>query len=144
MRKGEDGSPDDSLLMRVQSNLRRRNIVVADYSGWECPQWVLQAMPAAFKSELELETSMLENSFTFARACDFGPTQNRVLTAISHQHHGSTLCVHCNMIDRLPRKARQYIKGALPRKDASVEARRAAHLEIGRWQLDNRKWVFPI
>ena len=58
MRKGEDGSPDDTLIMRVQSNLRQRNIVVTDYSRWEC--WGLEAMLAAFKSELEWESSMLE------------------------------------------------------------------------------------
>ena len=143
LRQGEDGSQDGSLLTRVLMNLQQQNVVVTDYSGWECPQWGVHEMKIAFEEILKWEKAMLSQSFTFARACDFGPTQNRVLVAISNQCHGSNLCVHSNMIDRLPRKARRHIKRELPPPGAWVEARRAAYAELAQWLLDNRKWVFP-
>jgi len=141
--QGADGSADESLLMRVQMNLRQRNVVVTDYSGWDCPQWCFHAMIAAFRNHLQWEPSMLSEAFNFARACDFGPVQNRVLTAISHQHHKSSMCVHANMIHRLPRKARRHIERELPPPDASVDTRRDAYSAIALWLLENRQWVFP-
>ena len=143
LRRGANGLLDDSVLMRLQNTLRRQNIVVTDYSGWDCPQWSMDAMLRAFKIVLGWDECMLDAAFIFARSCDFSPTQNRVLVAISHELHGSKSCVHSNMIDRLPRKARRYIQSALPQDDWTNPQKQDAYLAIGAWLLENRRWIFP-
>ena len=144
LRYSPEGEADDTYLLRLQNNCQQQNIIITDYSGWECPYWGMSAMTAEWEARLGWDSDMLADAFQFVRSCDYGQVQGRVLNAMSHHCHASQCCVQGDMLARLPKKAQNYIASSRPDPEALVEIRAAAHRELHEWLMANRSWVYPV
>ena len=115
----------------------------SDYSGWECPRWSMAALGQALIVRWGWTSELVTTGIRFLRSCDNGSIQREVLTAIGTDlDHGSS-CSTGNMLHRLPKLARRYIRRAMPAEDAPGENKLEAHSHIHAWLLENRRWVFP-
>ena len=113
--------------------------MASDYSGMDCPREALEQCSEAVARYFSIEAD--EFHLNFCRASDKGRLQKKVLTHISKTNDGS--CVMGDILERLPKRAQQYIAAATPAKNEPREKRERANWHIVEWLQQNRNVCFP-
>ena len=132
-------------MMRLNAVLDRGLGIDSLYSGFDCPRWALEpTLDFIIKERGWRFRNCVPNGYEFQTACDWGAVQQELLCTVSHRHDGSAHCVFGDIIERMPKFARDLVYESLPAESATDDQKRGAYLEIRDWLFENRQVVFLV